>query len=448
MKKLMAKIVLLSLTVTLLLSALSSALLTAAAASDSWLSISGAIVNEIVEPGTSYSYTTTIESSTAAPPMDIRVDACGFGSDLDGAWRYVNQSNDGSPYSALSYIKGLSPTSFHLEPGGSREVTWNMSIPAGISDGARYAMLHIYTLPLGEGEMGYVLAAEIPIILTISGSNKSMTGEITDLTTAGNVSAGEPIQVSTILRNTGNYYYKARNEVSLRDEQGNPAANAYTLLSEVEIIPTYSREFMGSLVPLNQKDGLPPGNYSLTSKAMLPDGTVLDTKTISFELGETYKYPTDNGTSSLCSRMDESSSSTRVFTNEVPSCIDSLDKAGLKVCFSGTGTVSGKVIAGKYADVPPVPVFFYAPQREGGTGNMPIRFVLVRVDGFDSGNALVTVSYTNAEVRDFNEKSLMLAYWDGTKWRSLSSIEIDLSAHTVTGSMPVSALSGRCTRMG
>jgi hypothetical protein len=446
MRKLTAKTILSSCIFTLLLSILLPVVLTTAASADSGLTINGAIVNDIVKPGNNYSYTTTIQSSADAPPMDILVDASGFGNDLNGAWLPVAPGNDNSPYSALNYIKDLNPTSFHLNSGGSQNVTWNVMIPANVGSGTRYAMLYIHTSSMGEGTMGYVLAAEIPMMLTVNGSTILLTGEITNLAVV-NMSSGNPIEISTILRNTGNSDYRARNEVRMTDENGSLVATAYTLLSGDAIIPTYSREFVGSLVLTGQKNELPPGTYNIESKAMLLDGTVLATKMISITVNESYKYPTGNGSSLLCPGVDGSSGYVTVFTNEVPYCIDRSAAADLKICFSNTGTVTGKVITGKYAGVPPVPIFFYAPEKEGGTGKMPVKFVSVRVDGFDSGNAQITVFYTNAEVNGFNEESLILAYWDGAKWQRLTAITVDPSANTVTGIMPVSAL-GQCTPIG
>ncbi|MCX5999748.1 MAG: hypothetical protein NTU41_09225, partial [Chloroflexi bacterium] len=148
----------------------------------------------------------------------------------------------------------------------------------------------------------------------------------------------------------------------------------------------------------------------------------------------------------------EMSSSTLVvssFTAQTPTVVDALDEAGVSVSFSGTGTVTGTVQIAGYAAVPTSPtIAFSTTEASGGTGRTPVKYVDVRVSGFSAGTASITVSYAGADVADFSEKDLALYYWDGSKWEEAGNRSVDTANKTVTGDVPVSALSGTPVAIG
>jgi methionine-rich copper-binding protein CopC len=245
------------------------------------LGVIGALIVKDVAPGEPITHTMTVSIGEDGPAMHILVDVMGWGQSLNGTPQKLEE--DTSHYSIREHVT-VSPTEFDLVPGNSQEsqeVIVTINVPKEVGEGGRYALIHIYSQPTGEGQVGVVSAVDVPVALTISNTTLTKTGEITDLT-VGEIASGEPITVSTILKNSGNHHYKAMNKVTLTDSDDNVLATASTPLSNWSIIPTYSRQFDVSLMPTQE---LPAGTYYVTSEVTLEDGTVLDTEETSFHMG-------------------------------------------------------------------------------------------------------------------------------------------------------------------
>lgn len=403
-------------------------LLAAPVSADPGLKVTGAKCTASVAPGQTITHRMTVGIGESDPAMDISVDVKGFGQSLDGTYQELGVQADTSPYSVREFIT-LDKRSFHLDPGESQQVTATISIPEDVGSGGRYALIYIHSKPTGEGSVGYVTAVDVPIALTISGTELIKTGEITDIS----VSPDKPIAVSTTFHNSGNYHYRAKNEVKLKDEAGNILATAVTSPTSSSIIPPYSYQFKVSLSPEQE---LSPGKiYYVDSEVTLEDNTVLDTKE------ESFWVPLPG--------IDEASIVKVTVENEEPAPIDAVDKADTEVSFNGTGNVSGIVVIAKYKEEPSVPtISFSAPEDEGGTGKEAVKFIEVYVTGFTAGTANIKLHYTDAEISGFVEDSLTLSYWDGDSWEAADNIVLDAAANSISGDIPVSALSGTAMGIG
>ena len=436
MKKLLVKY-LAPLALALVLISLCPIVFASAASAAPGLSVEGALVNIAISPGQTYIHEMTITNS-AGNSLDISVEARGFGQTTDGSNIELTSEADSSPYSARQYITQIDNTSFHLEPGGSAVINATIQVPLDISSGTRYAIIYIHSLPTGEGNVGYIVAADVPVILTTPGSTLQTTGEITDLTVPEPAS-GQPLKISTTFKNTGNYHYKVKNQVIIATESGENISTSVSPLTGSSIVPTYSRLFSITPILPDPAAGLTTGNYTAESKILLDDNTIIATKKVSFSITEGYQR-----IAGLCN----DSIVVTNFHDEEPYIIDALAQADTKVELIGTGNVTGTVIIGEYCELPAVSVAFSDPIASGGTGKDAVKYVYVHQDGISQGTARITVRFTNAEVKDFDVNSLFLGYFDGSMWRKFSNMTVYSGAGTIVGDIPVSALTGTVIGLG
>jgi hypothetical protein len=238
-----------------------------------------------LSPGDTAFHTMTISTGLNDPPMDMQVEVWGFGQSLQKSYSSLPPAEDTSPYSARNLITVSSP-SFHLNPGESKEITATIAVPASVGDGGRYALITIHNAPVGNGSTAIVTAISVPVLITITKSKISPSGSIVKVSTA-DIIPGQPIRITTALKNTGNiHYYNTKNSISVLDAAGKEVATAATEPSSYAIIPTYTVNYEA-----NVDTALPPGTYTALSKVTLEDGTILDTKTTTFEVQANYIPP-------------------------------------------------------------------------------------------------------------------------------------------------------------
>ena len=250
------------------------------------IKVGGSLYMGSIAPGSSAVHTMTISTTPADSPMDLIVDVLGLGQTPEQGNTGLSPEKDTSPYSARTFIT-VSPKVFHLEPGASQVVTATIAVPQNVGDGGRYAMLTIRNAPLGTGSTLIVTAISVPVVVTISGSDLTKKGIITDVNVA-DVVPGQPIRITTFLKNTGNIHYVVKNNVSVFDSSGKLIAEGASPPSTQSVVPPFTQKYVVNLVtPLSL------GTYTATSTASLADGTVLDTKTVPFEVKTTYIVPSE-----------------------------------------------------------------------------------------------------------------------------------------------------------
>lgn len=242
------------------------------------LGAAGAIIERNVNPGESFAHEVTVSADNTGDPMDIVVDILGLNQSLEGENIELSENEDSSPYSARTFLKA-SPSKFHLEPGKSQEVLVEGTIPSNAAPGGRYAMINIHSLPIGNGTIGIVVAIDIPVRLTIPGSEIAKTGMIEILELEEPVSLRRQ-NFSLILKNTGNCHYRARIDAAMKDKDGNVIANTSTPLSS-NIVPDASRIFLSSFASEN---GMKPGAYCVNATVKREDGSILAAKEMQFKL--------------------------------------------------------------------------------------------------------------------------------------------------------------------
>lgn len=252
-------------------------ILTAFAPAEAGLTVSGGLLMANVTPGQHISHIMNVSIEKTDPYMKVHAEVNGFGQKLDGSNDDLPAESDVSPYSARPFLN-ITPNRFNLEPGGTQRILLNVDVPQDIGKGGMYALVNIYSPPITMGILSVVIAIDVPVLLTIAETEQIKKGEIVDLEISKPVSAKQQ-NVSVILKNTGNYHYKAFAEAVLIDKMGKILANASSPVSLTSILPFTLRMFDLSLVP---RVPLDPGTYYVNATVRLENSTLIANREAAF----------------------------------------------------------------------------------------------------------------------------------------------------------------------
>jgi P pilus assembly chaperone PapD len=267
------------------------------------IKVGGSIYSGNIAPGSTTVHTMTISTNPGDAPMDLTVDVLGLGQSLQQSNTGLSPEKDTSPYSARTFIT-VSPQTFHLDPGKSQEVKATITVPQNAGDGGRYAIISIHNAPTGTGSTLIVTGISVPVVITLTGTATNMKGAITDVAVA-DVIPGQPIKITTSLKNTGNYHFKVKNNVSITDSTGKIIVEGGSGISSRSIVPPFTGEY-----EVNLAAPLPMGTYTITSVVSLADGTILDSKTKPLEIKNAYIAPMDETTITLSPKSPATLTST------------------------------------------------------------------------------------------------------------------------------------------
>ena len=248
------------------------ALLPASVTANPGLGVQNAILVADATPGGTILHKMTVSLAASDSPMDLVVEV----ADIE----HIE-----STYSARSFVT-VDKASFHLEPGQSQEVTATVRVPADVGNGGRYAMVIIRQKPTGTG-VAIAVAVNVGVYLTIKDSQLIHKGQTTEVS-AGKAVSGQPVDIFTTFKNTGNHHFKVKQEVTISDARGKVLDTIDTPLSPASIIPSLSERLQVSFIPEAQ---LPLGVYSIRARVMLEDGTVLGEAKGSFQVETLYVPP-------------------------------------------------------------------------------------------------------------------------------------------------------------
>ncbi len=398
---------------------------------DTGLSVSNAKLELTLAPGKSYVHSMVVALGAKAQPLDLTVEARGFGMSLQGSFLALPADQDRSPQSARRFITKIDQPSFRLEPGRAHPVNVTIELPADAGTDPRYAIIYIASQPVSTGNaVANILAASVPVVITPTGAQVRNTGSITDLKVNA-TGAGAPIEVLTTVRNTGNLHFKVRSEATIIDPRGQPVATVRSPLSGTSIIPTFAQQLRAAYAVLDRPQGLPAGAYTVDVKVSREDGTLLDSRRGSFAIDRPYRPLPD---------IDESDLVIVSYRDQEPGVVDAKAKAGVEIAFTGTGKVTGQVAVGKYRQAPAAPPPLASARAEGGMGTAGLTFVGAQVDGFRQGTAQVRVRYSDANLAGANPNSLFLAYRANDHWTKLDNLAVFSGASIVQGELPVHLL--------
>jgi hypothetical protein len=371
------------------------------------IKVVGSIYSGNIAPGSSAIHTMTVSTKSDDPPMDLMVDIQGLGQTPQQGSVGLSADKDMSPYSARTFIT-VSPVTFHLNPGDSQEIKATISLPQSVGDGGRYAIITIRNAPVGNGTMAIVTAVSVPIIVTIPGTSLIKKGTISMVNVA-DIVPGQPVQITTSLKNTGNYHFIPKNTVTITDSAGKVVVEGSSEPSTRSIIPTSTGDYS---VDIDKP--LPPGTYTATSKISLEDGTVLDTKSTTFEVQANYIPPLQGASIKLTAR-----------------------DGGVLASPDGRVTINfpaGAVFSDTDVSLKPM-VKDQVPAPSPGMSPARTFFTVGGINGLLAKDATLIVKYTSAdlEAAGSDVSKLVLARYDDSdnKWTILPTT-LDKSALTLT----------------
>lgn len=398
--------------VILLIAAITPSLATAPIlAASSGLSVNGALIRIDVTPGETLTRTITVSIGASDPVMDMSVRVYGMGQSGDGNYVLLDADHDISQYSARSFIT-IDKSSIHLDPGSSESVTATIQVPQDVGVGGRFAIIYFISQPVAGSQqgVGIVQAINAPVFLTVQGSQLNQTGKISGVTT-GTITNGQPVDITTIFQNTGNTYFKVEGSVAVTNDQGVTLDTIPAPLTDSSIIPGMSRNIEAIFTP---SSGLPPGTYSVSSKVMLADSTMLDQSTGTFTVKAPYVPPPALGTVSLAPTG--------------ASTLQNADKS-ISIYFpTGAAAIPVDISLNNIAaDQLPV-----APTGFTMTGSS---FQVNGLTGLLAKDATVTLKYTADDLIKAGGKasSLKLMRWDvGTNQWIVLKTKVDTKAMTLT----------------
>jgi hypothetical protein len=248
------------------------------------LTVTGVLLMADVTPGETLNHRITVSTGDEAAATGITVTIEQVGQAMNGS--YILGLDGNSKYSAVPFIT-IDKDSFSLGAGEIQELTATVCMPEDTGDGGRYAVIHIQTNTDGQGSVGISNAVNIPVYLTIAGSKIVHEGEISGISIS-EPSNGEPIDVLTVFKNTGNHHYKIRGEVIISDASGKTLDTIHLDITGNSIIPAMCRQLRATFVP---EGNLSTGTYLVKSRVLTEEGTVLDESTSQFEIKTAYSPP-------------------------------------------------------------------------------------------------------------------------------------------------------------
>jgi hypothetical protein len=247
---------------------------------DKGLEVQGAILSRDVTAGQSLTHKMTVSIGIDDEATDITIRLGEFGQKLDGSYELLDTAPD--PTLSASPFITLDKDLFHLEPGGSEVVTATIRIPADAGAGGRYALINIKTEATGGGGVGTISAVNVPIALIIQNSALVRQGEITGLNMK--VAGGQELNIDTIFRNTGNYHYRIRGTITIKELRGETLKTIPVPLTSGSIIPEMSLQLSAKYEP---EAVLAEGIYTVKSQIEAEDDTVLAEETAAFRVTDT-----------------------------------------------------------------------------------------------------------------------------------------------------------------
>jgi P pilus assembly chaperone PapD len=371
------------------------------------LKVVGSIYSGSLAPGSSAVHTITVSTKSDDSPMDLMVNVQGLGQTQQQSSIGLSPEKDTSPYSARTFIT-VSPTTFHLNPGESQVVKATITVPQNVGEGGRYALITIQNAPIGNGTTAIVTAVSVPVIITIPGTTINKKGTISNVNVA-DIVPGQPVRITTSLKNTGNYHIVTKNTVTITDSAGKVVAEGVSESSTRSIVPTSTVNY-----DLNIDKPLPAGTYTVTSKVSLDDGTVLDTKTTTFEVQANYIPPLQGASTRITAKND-----------------------GVLASPDGRVTIefpAGAVFSDTDVSLKPL-VKDQAPAPSSGMSLVSTFFKVEGINGLLAKDATLIVKYTSAdlEAAGSDVSKLVLARYDDSdnKWTILPTT-LDKSALTLS----------------
>jgi hypothetical protein len=385
---------------------------------NSGMTVTNAAIIDTVSPGQILTQTMVVSMGDSDPITDVSVSVDGIAQSSSGGAILLANTQDISQDTARQWVT-VDKSSFQLEPGQSENITATITVPQDVSSGAYFAMINIAKPPVATNgtNVAIVYSVNVPIYLTIAGSQLIQTGKIRGVTT-GDIANGQSIDINTTFQNIGNTYFKVEGEVTVTNGQGLTLDIIPIPLIGNSILPGMSRDLDATYTP---SGSLSPGTYTVNAQVILSDGTVLDQSTGTFTIKAPYVPPPALGNVSL----SLSGASTLQSTDGTISIYFPVGAAAVPVALALNNIAATQL-----------------PAATTGFTLTGSAFNIEGLTGLLAKNATVTVKYTADDLSKANGKasSLLLMRWDaGTNQWTIPGTKVDAKAMT---------LSAKSNRMG
>jgi hypothetical protein len=392
------------------------------------LSVSNAEIVTNVTPGQTLTESMTVSIGAADPATQITAQVTGVAQSLQGGYELLDAAQDTGPYSARTFVT-LSTSSFELQPSGSQSITATIQVPQNVGAGARFAIINFATQPVAGGSgVGIITAVDVPVYLTISGTQLTKTGKITGISTS-TVTSGQPLNILTNFENTGNTYFKVQGTDIVTNAQGQTVGTMSIPLTSSSIIPGMTRQLSTILTSAST---LPVGTYTINSQVTLSDGTVLDESTSTFNLTTKYVAPTvTTNTATTTSSGSTTQMPSLGTVNLTPSSSSLLENAdgSISIMFPQGSAVTPVQLSLESYDINQI------AELPSGITSGSTCFQVEGLTGLLAKNATVQVTYSQADLTAAggNASKLKLARWDGSSWTVLkTNLDTGLTTISVT----------------
>jgi hypothetical protein len=368
------------------------------------LRVAGAKIIAEITPGSELTHIMNV-GNTTDESMDIAIEVSGYGTSATQNFIVLSPQEDISQYSARTFFN-VSPSSFHLEPGESRDVTFYGKVPDDAVNGGRYAIIFIHTQPTGQ-DTATITAVAARVLLTINNSSLVHTSEITSVETKPK----QPLDLLITIANKGNHHYNP--DISGTLKKANKTLASASTIETWPVIPGYSRQFSLSFAG-SFTNGVPAGIYTAEITVKDEAGNLTAEYSYSLEVEEPYTPP---------------SLPVKVIVS--PATASDLKTNDGKVTISfPKGSVTGQVTVSlesySVAKLPTLPVDYQAADT------------CFRVDGLTgllAKEATVKVQYSPADLEKAggDASQLKLARWDeGDNQWSILKTAVDKNNMTLT----------------
>jgi hypothetical protein len=377
------------------------------------MTVTNAGIVATLSPGHVLTEKMTVSIGNSDPATDISVTVTGVAQSSSGGYILLDPAQDTNQDTARSFVT-VDPSSFHLDPGQSQDITAIVTVPQNVGSGGYFAMINIAEPPVATNgaNVNIIYSVNVPVYLTIKGSQLNQTGTITGIT-AGTIINGQPINITTTFQNTGNIYFKVEGQTTVTNDQGVTLDTIPMPLTSSSIIPGMSRNLAAIFTP---SGSLSPGTYTIRSLVMSSDSILLDKSTSTFTIKAPYVPPPALGNVSLA----PSGASTLKNTDGTISIYFPIGAAAIPVDISLNNIAA--------AQLPVAPTGFTL------TGNC---FQVNGLTGLLAKNATVTIKYTADDLSKAGGKvsSLKLLRWDvGTNQWVVLKTKVDTKAMTLSAS--------------
>ena len=247
------------------------------------LSVQPSLISVTAKPGATTTAQLTVR---AAANLSVTIKAQGLGQALDGSFAALAPDKDTGAFSARSMITA-SPETLTVKPGDTVKLNVNVTVPANVGEGTRYAILSITGFPpspSGSSNVGFGVELGVSAIVQIANTPQNKTGQI-DGIDVGKSLPGQPLPVTVSFKNNGNTHFGAvPNELvtsaTLQDASGAALASASANGTQLSLIPGFTRAMPLTMTPL--KPLVNGQTYHIEVGVGLKDGTIFDRKALDF----------------------------------------------------------------------------------------------------------------------------------------------------------------------